>query len=77
MTEIKADKKEDKKETPEAAPKASTPGSTVVKVKNIGKGNISTSKGIIEPGKTGLCTMAELRGYGKYLKKASGKPEEE
>ena len=44
--------------------------SDVVKVKNISTKVISTSKGRIEPGKTGNATVAELRQLHKYLGKA-------
>ena len=43
--------------------------SDVVKVKNISAKAISTSKGRIEPGKTGKATVAELRQLHKFLEK--------
>jgi hypothetical protein len=56
-----------------AAPKkaaATADQNKIVKVKNTSGGNINTSQGVIEPGKEGKATIAELRSYNKYLEKA-------
>jgi hypothetical protein len=52
-----------------AAPKAQVSSQRkVVKCKNICNHVVSTSKGSIEPGKSGECTVAELRQLHRYLK---------
>ncbi|RKY42332.1 MAG: hypothetical protein DRP85_03335 [Candidatus Makaraimicrobium thalassicum] len=38
-----------------------------VKVTNTSKQTLNTSKGAIEAGKSGECTVAELRTYGSFL----------
>ena len=51
-----------------ASKKAAKP-SGVVEVKNISKKVVPTSKGQIQPGKTGKATVAELRQLHRYLEK--------
>ncbi len=61
----------DKKEKPPAPKKqvvVPKKSGDVVKVENISKYLVNTSKGSIEPGEKGKCTLAESRSYGKSLK---------
>lgn len=57
-----------------AAPKAKTgannPQNKMVKCRNIGKRPICVKGSVIEPGKEGKCTAAQLRQLRRFLEKA-------
>jgi hypothetical protein len=69
MAEVEAKAVKKEAAAPAAAsPKAATKPSDLVSVQNFSKRSVPLAKGVIQPGKKGKATIAEVRRLHKFIK---------